>query len=116
MFIQLDSVGTVSSSGLSAPLQAKYERLQALIREMGRVIVAYSGGVDSSLVTKVAFQTLGAENTLAVLAISASLGQDEEREALAVLKEIGAPYLTIHTREVEDPRYAANPANRCYFC
>ena len=50
------------------------------------------------------------------MGISASLGSDEERQALAVLTELAIPYLTVQTAEVEDPRYAANPVNRCYFC
>src|SRR5262249_12339975 len=47
---------------------------------------------------------------------SASLSQNEEQDAYALLQEIHIPYEVVHTREVEDPRYAANPANRCYFC
>ncbi len=114
MFIGVDDI--VTANALRPSLQEKYQRLQNLLREMGRVVVAYSGGIDSTLVAKVAFDTLGADNTLAVIAISESLGRDEERDALTVLEEIGVPYLRVQTHEVEDPRYAANPANRCYFC
>ncbi len=116
MIIQFDDISTTSATTLTPALREKYERLQAVMREMGRVLIAYSGGIDSTLAAKVAFDTLGADNALAVIAVSASLGQDEEREALDVLHEIGIPYLTVQTNEVEDPRYAANPANRCYFC
>jgi len=72
--------------------------------------------VDSSLVAKVACDVLGTEQTLAVIARSPSLARDEELEAPALLNEIGLRYLVVETEEVEDPQYAANPINRCYFC
>jgi uncharacterized protein len=78
--------------------------------------VAFSGGVDSSLVAKVALDVLGAPKVLGAIAISSSLGEEEERSALETLTELGLPYIKIETNEVEDARYAANPINRCYFC
>src|SRR5712692_6453141 len=116
MIIGLDDIVSVDNSQLSPTLQAKYTHLQEIFREMRRVVVAFSGGVDSSLTAKIVLDTLGTENTLAVIAISASLGHEEERQALAILNELGLTYLKVETHEVEDPRYAANPANRCYFC
>jgi len=107
---------TITTDNLPEALLEKYERLQTIFKDIGRTLVAYSGGVDSTLVARIAFDVLGAENTLAVIAISPSLGRDEERDAFDVLDEIGLPYQTIQTKEVEDPRYAANPINRCYFC
>jgi len=107
---------TIIIDNLPEALLEKYARLQTIFKDIGRTLVAYSGGVDSTLVARIAFDVLGAENTLAVIAISPSLGRDEERDAFDVLDEIGLPYQTIQTKEVEDPRYAANPINRCYFC
>jgi len=97
-------------------LQKKYEKLRAIFGAFDRVLIAFSGGVDSSLVAKVAVNVLGAEQALAVIAVSPSLARDEEHEAPALLNEIGLPYLIVETEEVDDPQYAANPINRCYFC
>ena len=101
---------------LAIALSKKYERLRTIFGASGRVLIAFSGGVDSSLAAKVAFDVLGPEKTLAVIAISPSLSNDEKSAALDVLNEIGLPYLTVETQEVDDLEYAANPINRCYFC
>jgi pyridinium-3,5-biscarboxylic acid mononucleotide sulfurtransferase len=101
---------------LPAQLQIKVERVKEIIAGLERVVVAFSGGVDSSLVAQLALDVLGRENVLAAIAISASLGQAEARDALRILDEIGISHVQITTKEVEDPRYAANPINRCYFC
>jgi len=100
------------------PLQLieKYERLKSVMSDFAHVLVAFSGGVDSTLVAKVALDVLGSENVLAGIAVSASFGADEERAAVQILEEIGVSYTTVETNEVEDSRYAANPINRCYFC
>jgi pyridinium-3,5-biscarboxylic acid mononucleotide sulfurtransferase len=105
-----------SGETLPADVQLKYEQLKKLIASFDSVLVAFSGGVDSTLVAKIALDVLGSSRVLAAIAISASLGAEEERSALETLSEIGLSYVSIETNEVEDPRYAANPINRCYFC
>ena len=101
---------------LPAQLQIKVKHVKEIIAGLERVVVAFSGGVDSTLVAQLALDVLGRDNVLAAIAISSSLGQDEERDALRILDEIGISHVQIATKEVEDPRYAANPINRCYFC
>lgn len=115
MNIILEQIEVLDTAHLSPTLSDKYAHLTSLVAKMGRVIVAYSGGVDSSLIVKVAYDTLG-DDMLAAMAISESYSVTEKALALEILKEIGAPYELLRTGEVHDPRYAANPANRCYFC
>ena len=107
---------TVPAADISNEIQAKLDRVKVILGELQRTVIAYSGGVDSTLVAKLALDMLGAENVLALIAISASFGAEEERDAIETLNEIGVPFVLIETEEVDDPRYAANPTNRCYFC
>ena len=82
---------------------------------MDTVAVAYSGGIDSTLLVKVAHDCLG-DKAVALTAISASLPTHEREEAEAVVRHIGAKYVPIESDETADPRYLANPTNRCYYC
>jgi uncharacterized protein len=106
-----------ASEGLSleADTQTRYELLQTIIRDMESVLVAYSGGVDSTLLLKVAHDVLG-ERALGALATSPAYADEETQEALQVAAQLGLPVLTLQTHELEDERYVANDVNRCYFC
>ncbi|MGJ5627734.1 ATP-dependent sacrificial sulfur transferase LarE [Nostoc sp. CALU 1950] len=96
-------------------LTEKFEQLRALFREMEQALIAYSGGVDSTLVAKIAYDVLG-DRALAVTAVSPSLLPEELEDAKIQAATIGIPHKIVHTHEMENPNYTSNPVNRCYFC
>lgn len=96
-------------------LENKYNQLITLFQAMDRALIAYSGGVDSSLVAKVAWDVLG-DRVIAVTAVSPSLLPEELSEAQEQAIAIGIAHRIVETHEMENPDYRANPINRCYFC
>ena len=97
-------------------IEAKLDVLHSLLRGYGSVCVGYSGGVDSVYLAKTAVDVLGAAHVLAVTGISPSYPAVQREVAVRCAREFGIPHLEVATHEVDDPRYAENPANRCYFC
>jgi uncharacterized protein len=102
----------VSHPGL---LHEKEEKLFAVLRDLDRVMVAYSGGTDSAYLAWAAHHTLGA-NALAVTADSASIPESHKRDAEAFVRQFGIPHEYIETHEFENPDYLKNDANRCFHC
>lgn len=96
-------------------LLQKLEQLQTLFTEMEMALIAYSGGVDSTLVAKIAYDVLG-DRALAVTAESPSLLPEELEDARIQAATIGIRHQVVQTHEIENPNYTANPVNRCYFC
>ncbi len=95
--------------------QAKLAQMRTLLRALDRVAVAFSGGVDSTLVLKVAVQELG-DRAIGVTAVSPSLPSGELDEAQDLAQRLGARFSALETHEVDDPHYQANTEARCYYC
>jgi pyridinium-3,5-biscarboxylic acid mononucleotide sulfurtransferase len=97
-------------------LEATENDLVERITRLDSVLVGYSAGVDSTLVAALALETLGPSRVLAVTAISESVPAAQRQFARGLAEQLGLPHLEVQTDELRDPRYAANPTNRCYFC
>ena len=100
---------------VTSSLDAKRDQVIARLRSLGSVLVAYSGGVDSALLLALAIDALG-ERAVAFTALSAAVPPDELEGARVVAQHLGARHIEKASAELEDPRYASNPVNRCYFC
>jgi uncharacterized protein len=101
---------------LSPPAVEKEAALVEWLRSRGSVLIGFSGGVDSAYLACVALDALGPEHVLAVIGRSASYPAEQWARAREVAARFGVPVLELDTNEIDDPRYAANPSNRCYFC
>jgi pyridinium-3,5-biscarboxylic acid mononucleotide sulfurtransferase len=95
---------------------ASLEILRAHLLGLGRVVLGYSGGVDSALLAVAGTRTLGRERFLAVMGRSASYPEAQAETAFQLAHQFGIPLLEINTHELEDPRYLSNSTDRCYFC
>ena len=96
-------------------LKEKERKLKELLKGMAPVVIAFSGGVDSSYLTYIAHEVLG-EQALAVMAESPSVPSHQYQIADRVIKQIGVAFKRIHSHELDIDAYRANPANRCYYC
>jgi len=96
------------------PVQ-KLKELKTIFMQMERALIAYSGGIDSTLVAKIAYDVLG-DRALAVTAASPSLLPEDLEEARIQAATIGIAHQVVQTHEMDNPNYTSNPVNRCYFC
>lgn len=101
---------------LSQELAAKHEALKTVFSLYDKILVAYSGGIDSTLILKVATDVLGPDRAIGVIAQSETLTNDEFNEAMSIAAAQGFNVRTIQYSELEIENYASNPLNRCYFC
>ncbi|SFE54332.1 ATP-dependent sacrificial sulfur transferase LarE [Alteribacillus iranensis] len=97
-------------------LEQKLENLQEILRQLDTIVIAFSGGVDSTFLLKVSLETLGKDNVLAVTADSETYPFEELEEAKQLAKQLGARHEIIETSELNIPGYSENTPNRCYFC
>ncbi len=105
----------VLSRPLSPETAAKYQALAEMVRGFGSVLISYSGGVDSTLLVKVAHDVLG-DRAVAATGLSQTYADEEMTEASDIAREMGIEHIMVTTMELTDPRYADNTHQRCFFC
>ena len=114
VYASLDLTTSAPTNDGNAP--ARERALADWLRARGSVLIGYSGGVDSAYLSAVALEALGADRVVAVIGRSASYPEAQWQAARAVAAQVGLTVREVETHELDDPRYAANPSNRCYFC
>ena len=110
-----DSAQPEVGTSMKRSTQTKFEDLQRVLKSLGSVVVAYSAGVDSTLVLRVAHDMLG-DRVVAATGLSDTYPDEEMAEARALAAEIGVEHVMLRTEELTDPRYAMNSHQRCFFC
>lgn len=97
-------------------MSERLDLLRGAVRQLGSALVGFSGGVDSALLAVVLRQELGPTRMLAAVGRSAAVAADQWQAALTLAERFDVPLVAVATHEIEDPRYSANPTNRCFFC
>ena len=100
---------------MTSDLKSKYDTLRSILESMRSVAIGYSGGVDSTLLVKVAVDMLG-DKTLAMIGRSKTYPTREFEEAVALAEKLGARYVVVDTEETDDLKFRENPPDRCYYC
>ncbi len=95
--------------------EEKLVDLRRLLRDLGKAVVAFSGGVDSSFLLRIAYEELR-QDVIAVINVSESFSSLERENAIALAEQIGVPHQIVHSREMEDDCFLSNPPDRCYYC
>jgi uncharacterized protein len=108
--------GRTRDEALGGELKKRIEDARAILMGLGRVVVAFSGGVDSTLLLALSSETLGTENVLAAVGISPSLPSGERGQARRLAESVGVELVEFETDEFDDPRFTDNPVDRCYHC
>ncbi len=114
-FRKAEVVGPTPTIGCMK-LEQKYNQLQQILKDFGKVVVAYSGGVDSTFLLKAAVDTLGADNVLACISAGVVEPSNQLQRAAEQAKNIGVELKVIETNELEDPNFTSNKADRCFHC
>lgn len=111
----MNKLSQLKSGKLPQDILLKFERLKEILSDMGKVLIAFSGGVDSTFLLKVAQDVLGG-NVLAVIASSETYPGREREEAVRLAQMLNVRYMVIDTEELDNPDFSSNPPERCYFC
>ena len=109
-------MNTNFTPSLDVTTEEKLKRLHALLRSYGPLAVAFSGGADSTLLLKVAIDTLGQDKVIALIGVSETFPKSEREEAVELAKLLGARHIEVMTKELDTSAFTENTAERCYHC